>query len=161
VLSGCGCNGKKVPCIGRTSGIRNAVRYNTVHGLAASDMALSLLKSLALIAPMILITRSIDQAVLIGTNFTPGNHIVISPTDIDEKTVRLVAQGRVIGGPSDGALFKSAHELSPGQSISVGPLVRITVVDLLGEAVRLGIDCPQHIGVVRKEELSQTRNKER
>ena len=54
---------------------------------------------------MLAITRRVDQWVQIGQS------ISVSPTDIDEKTVRLIARGRVLGGAQVGG---RADELGVG-----------------------------------------------
>jgi sRNA-binding carbon storage regulator CsrA len=94
---------------------------------------------------MTIITRQPDQQILIGRALT------ISPTDIDKKTVRLLIQGTHLGGPRDGERFSSTHELSKGQSLPLGPLVTVTVLDLLPNTVRLGILSPPHLPVRRAE----------
>ena len=99
--------------------------------------------------PMTTITRKVDQWVLIGTD------LQVSPTDIDPKSVRLLAKGRRIGGPEDGQPFHSAHELSKGQSLPLGPMVVVTVLDLPGDRVTLGILAPPHLPVLKKEDAAQ------
>ena len=47
------------------------------------------------------ITRAVDQGILIG------REIVVSPTDIDAKSVRILARGRMLGGPEDGGIVVS------------------------------------------------------
>lgn len=101
---------------------------------------------------MNVITRQVDQAVAIG------HSVLVAPTDIDEQTVRLIAHGHVIGGPGDGETFRSVHELSKGQSVQLGPLVTVTVVEILGDAVRLGVLAPPHLPVLRQEMLKQRDN---
>jgi len=91
------------------------------------------------------ITREIDQTLLIGDS------LAISPTDIDRNGVRLAIRGRHIGGPHDGETFSSAQELAKGASMKLGPLVTVVVVDLLGDAVRLGVLAPATMSVRRKE----------
>lgn len=44
-----------------------------------------------------------------------------------------------------------------GQSVSIGPDVRVTVVDVRGDSIRLGIDAPRDIDVHREEVLEQYR----
>jgi hypothetical protein len=50
----------------------------------------------------------VDQEISIGRD------IRVSPTDIDAYGVRLIARGRVLGGPRDGDAFETVHELLPG-----------------------------------------------
>jgi sRNA-binding carbon storage regulator CsrA len=100
---------------------------------------------------MLVISRQVDEWVQIGDG------IFVSPTDIDAKTVRVIAKGRMIGGPDDGATFESAHELSQGQSFPIGSLVVVTAVDLRPPVVRLGIDRPKHVSVRRKEVVDAER----
>jgi sRNA-binding carbon storage regulator CsrA len=100
---------------------------------------------------MTIISRQVDQWVVIGSD------LLVGPTDIDAKTVRLLAKGHWIGGPQDGEVFQAAHELSKGQSVQLGPMIVVTVVDILGQRVRLGVLAPAHLSVGRKEEVEQQR----
>jgi sRNA-binding carbon storage regulator CsrA len=93
---------------------------------------------------MTIITREVDQAILIGTA------IRLSPTDIDRHGVRLVAEGRYVGGPQDGETFRSTHELAKGGSLRLGPLITVTVLQLFPDAVRLGVLAPPHLPVTRR-----------
>jgi sRNA-binding carbon storage regulator CsrA len=93
---------------------------------------------------MTIITREVDQAILIGTA------IRISPTDIDRHGVRLVAEGRHVGGAQDGETFRSTHELAKGGSLRLGPLITVTVLQLFPDAVRLGVLAPPHLPVIRQ-----------
>jgi len=47
------------------------------------------------------------------------------------------------------------------QSIVIGPDVTITVVEIRGEQVRLGISAPRHVTVHREEVLVQIREQNR
>ena len=47
------------------------------------------------------------------------------------------------------------------QSIVIGPDVTITVVEIRGEQVRLGISAPRHVTVHREEVLEQIRDQNR
>ena len=47
------------------------------------------------------------------------------------------------------------------QSIVIGPDVTITVVEIRGEQVRLGISAPRHVTVHREEVLLQIRDQNR
>ena len=47
------------------------------------------------------------------------------------------------------------------QSIGIGPDVTITVVEIRGEQVRLGISAPRHVSVHREEVLQQIREQNR
>jgi carbon storage regulator CsrA len=94
---------------------------------------------------MFVFTRGVDEWIVIGDD------ILVAPTDIDEKSVRLIAKGRMLGGPSDGGTFQSVHELSKGQSFPIGPMIQITLVEVRGEVVRLGVQCPPHLALHRKE----------
>ena len=100
---------------------------------------------------MLMISRQVDEWVQIGDG------VFVSPTDIDDKTVRVIARGRMIGGPDDGAAFESAHELTRGQSFPIGSLIVVTVLDLRPPLVRLGIDRPKHVPVRRKEAVDAER----
>ncbi len=44
------------------------------------------------------------------------------------------------------------------QSIVIGPDVTITIVEIRGEQVRLGIQAPRHVSVYRSEVLQQIRD---
>ena len=94
---------------------------------------------------MTIITREVDQVILIGSA------VRLSPTDIDRKGVRLLAEGRHIGGPQDGETFRSTHEVAKGGSLRLGPMVTVTVMELFEYAVRLGMLAPPHLPVVRAE----------
>lgn len=47
------------------------------------------------------------------------------------------------------------------QSIAIGPDITITIVEIRGEQVRLGIDAPRHVSVYRQEVLDQIREQNR
>jgi|SRR4051812_38757692 sRNA-binding carbon storage regulator CsrA len=94
---------------------------------------------------MVSITREIDQVILIGSA------IRLSPTDIDRKGVRLLAEGRYVGGPRDGETFRSTHEVGKDGSVTLGPLITVTVIQLHADAVRLGVLAPPNLPVVRME----------
>jgi len=76
-----------------------------------------------------------------------GRDIRISPTDIDTKGVRLLAHGRILGGPDDGAPFESVHEMTLGSSVHLGPHVAVTLVQIKGQAVRLDVFVPANVSV--------------
>lgn len=92
---------------------------------------------------MTIITREIDQPILIGSA------IRLSPTDIDRNGVRLLAEGRHVGGPQDGETFRSAHEVAKGGSLRLGPMITVTVIQLFDDAVRLGVLAPPNLPVTR------------
>ena len=94
---------------------------------------------------MTIISRQLDQWILIGDD------IRVSPTDIDPLGVRLIAKGRTLGGPNDGERFESVHELTVGQSCHLGPHVAVTVLEVRGDVVRLGVLSPAHVEVNRKD----------
>lgn len=100
---------------------------------------------------MKLFERRVDEWVLIGRDLAVG------PTDIDaaDKTVRLIANGRRLGGPSDGEPFKDVHEASVGQTLELGPQVWLSVLDIVGDAVRLGVNAPRHIAVLAHEDADR------
>jgi sRNA-binding carbon storage regulator CsrA len=98
---------------------------------------------------MLAITRKVDQWVQIGQS------IAVAPTDIDEKTVRLIARGRVIGGAEDGAAFERTAELSVGGEMRLGEHVVVAVLAIAGDEVRLGVQSPKHVRVGRKERADQ------
>ncbi|MGF1633991.1 MAG: carbon storage regulator [Phycisphaerae bacterium] len=90
-------------------------------------------------------TRKVDQWIVIG------REIAVGPTDIDDAGVRLVANGRVMGGPNDGEPFKSVHDVQPGQSFNVSPMVAVTVIARRGDEVDLGVLAPPNVEVERRE----------
>ncbi len=98
---------------------------------------------------MTMVTRGVDQWVQIGRD------IYVGPTDIDPKSVRVLARGRMLAGPNDGGTFQSVHELARGQSFAIGPCVVVTVMDIRGEKVHLGVHAPPHVEVRRKEAVQQ------
>ena len=98
---------------------------------------------------MLAITRRVDQWVQIGQS------ISVSPTDIDENTVRLIARGRVIGGAEDGAAFEKAAEVAVGGEMRLGEHVVVSVLAIHGDEVRLGVQSPKHVRVGRKERADQ------
>jgi sRNA-binding carbon storage regulator CsrA len=100
---------------------------------------------------MTVFTREVDQYILIGED------IRLSPTDIDPQGARLVARGRMLGGPEDGATFDLAHELTVGQSWHLGPNVVVTLIEVRGETARLGVLAPNHITVQTKEQVDHQR----
>ncbi len=81
----------------------------------------------------------VDQRLHIGVS------MLVSPTDIDVKTVRLHARGVMIGGPDDGATFDKAQDLARGGQFPIGPHIVLTVLDLVGDAVRLGVLAPPRL----------------
>ncbi len=87
------------------------------------------------------LTCKVDQLVAIG------REIVVVPTDIDVRIVRLLARGRQFGGPNDGASFESIHELSRGQSISVGQNIAIMLIDIAAKEATIGVLAPKGIAV--------------
>ena len=93
---------------------------------------------------MITITRQVDQAILIGTA------IRVAPTDIDRTSVRVLAEGRYVGGPQDGEPFRTTHELPKGGSLHFGPLVTLTVIELSDGVARFGVLAPPHLPVARE-----------
>jgi sRNA-binding carbon storage regulator CsrA len=82
---------------------------------------------------MIVVLRKVDEWVQVGSD------VLLSPTDIDARTVRVIVKGRMIGGPDDGQPFEAAHEMSRGQSISIGPLVHMAVMEIRPPVVQLGL----------------------
>ena len=98
---------------------------------------------------MLAITRRVDQWVQIGQS------IAVAPTDIDQKSVRLIARGRVIGGAEDGAAFEKTAEIALGGEMRLGEHVVVSVLAINGEEVRLGVQSPKHVRVHRKERADQ------
>ena len=89
--------------------------------------------------------RSVDETLLIGRD------IIVSPTDIDPSCVRLLARGRVLGGPDDGGVFEVARDINVGQALQIGPMLMVSVEAIKGERVQLGIHGPEHIDVRARE----------
>jgi sRNA-binding carbon storage regulator CsrA len=98
---------------------------------------------------MLAITRRVDQWVQIGES------IAVAPTDIDAKTVRLIARGRVLGGAEDGAAFEKTAEVGVGGDMRLGEQVIVSVLAIHGDEVRLGVQSPKHVRVGRKERADQ------
>jgi sRNA-binding carbon storage regulator CsrA len=90
---------------------------------------------------MVVFSRKVDQWIQIGRTMFVG------PTDIDKTGVRLLAKGRMIGGAEDGATFERVAELSKGGELRLGPHVVVTVIEVLGDAVRLGVNLPASLPV--------------
>jgi sRNA-binding carbon storage regulator CsrA len=100
---------------------------------------------------MTVISRQVDQEIVIG------DHLIIAPTDIDPEGVRLIARGQYVGGARDGERFQSAHELARGQSLSLGPLITLTLTDILGGRARFAIFSPPHLPALRREVYDRQR----
>jgi sRNA-binding carbon storage regulator CsrA len=83
----------------------------------------------------------VDQEIAIGQD------IRVSPTDIDAYGVRLVARGRVLGGPNDGNSFESTHELLPGNAVNFGPHVVVTLVEVCSDIARFHVFAPANVTV--------------
>ena len=94
---------------------------------------------------MLVVSRHVDEWLQIGDD------LFVGPTDIDSTGVRLIARGRMIGGPDDGATFTKTADVAKGGEMRVGPHVLITVIEVAGDAVRLGVHTPRHLPVHRKE----------
>ncbi|MGB7161404.1 MAG: carbon storage regulator [Tepidisphaeraceae bacterium] len=102
---------------------------------------------------MIVVSRKVDEWVQVGAD------LLVGPTDIDARTVRILVRGRMIGGPSDGLPFEAAHEMSRGQSFPIGPFIMVTCLDVRPPEVRLGFDAPRHLPVHTKEHADALRRK--
>ena len=102
---------------------------------------------------MIVVSRKVDEWVQIGSD------VLLSATDIDQRTVRVIVKGRMIGGPDDGQSFEQVHEMSRGQSFPIGPFVHVTLIEIRGPEVRLGFDVPRHLPVHTKEHADALRRK--
>ena len=102
---------------------------------------------------MIVVLRKVDEWVQVGSD------VLLSPTDIDARVVRIIVKGRMIGGPDDGQPFEAAHEMSRGQSISIGPFVHMAVMEIRPPVVQLGFDVPRHLPVHKKEHADALRKK--
>jgi sRNA-binding carbon storage regulator CsrA len=83
----------------------------------------------------------------VDQSLTIGRDIRISPTDIDSKGIRLLAEGRVLGGPNDGALFEDVHEMKIGASVHLSPHVVVTLVEVRGRIARLDVFAPANVAV--------------
>jgi len=90
---------------------------------------------------MVKVSLQIDQPMLIGRGMS------VSPTDIDENGVRLIARGAIVGGPSDGERIISVHELTKGQSLHLGLNVVVTLLRLEGDCALFGVLAPKHMPV--------------
>ncbi|MFI5380597.1 MAG: carbon storage regulator [Tepidisphaerales bacterium] len=96
---------------------------------------------------MLFLNRQIDRVMMIGRD------VLVRATDVDAAGARVVAEGRIIGGPDDGERFHTVHELKKGQSFVVGPNVTVTLLEVYPdlEEVRFGVHCPKHLPVMRQE----------
>src|ERR1700712_4378322 len=94
------------------------------------------------------LTRQVDQYIAIG------REIVVGPTDIDERTVRVIARGKMFGGPNDGGTFDSVHELSKGQSFSIGDAIVVTLLEIAGKSAKFGVLPPPKMLVGPQEQSS-------
>ena len=90
---------------------------------------------------MVRVSLKVDQAIRIGRD------ILVMPTDVDPSGVRVRAKGRTAGGANDGEPFDTAHELSVGQSVHLGPHVVVTLESIKGPAARLCVFAPPHMPV--------------
>ena len=102
---------------------------------------------------MIVVSRKVDEWVQVGSD------VLLAPTDIDQRVVRVIVRGRMIGGPEDGQPFEAAHEMSRGQSFAIGPFVHVTAMDIRPPVVQLGFDVPRHLPVHTKEHADALRRK--
>jgi sRNA-binding carbon storage regulator CsrA len=87
------------------------------------------------------VVLKVDQALSIGRD------IRIWPTDIDRRSIRLAANGRVLGGADDGEPFDAVHEMAIGASIHLGPHIVVTLVEVRGQAARLDVFTPANVSV--------------
>src|SRR5262245_9026639 len=104
---------------------------------------------------MIVISRKVDEWVQIGSD------VLLSATDIDQRTVRVIVKGRMIGGPDDGQSFEQVHEMSRGQSFPIGPFVHVAVMEIRPPVVQFGIDLPRNLPVHTKEHADALRQKKK
>lgn len=102
---------------------------------------------------MIVVSRKVDEWVQIGSD------VLVSPTDIEQRIVRVIVRGRMIGGADDGQSFEAAHELSRGQSFAIGPFVHVAVMEIRPPVVQFGFDVPRHLPVHTKEHADALRRK--
>jgi sRNA-binding carbon storage regulator CsrA len=102
---------------------------------------------------MIVVSRKVDEWVQVGSD------VLLSPTDIDQRTVRIIVKGRMIGGPEDGQTFEAVHEASRGQTFAIGPFVHVAVMEIRPPVVQLGFDAPRNLSVHTKEHADALRRK--
>jgi sRNA-binding carbon storage regulator CsrA len=102
---------------------------------------------------MIVVSRRVDEWVQIGSD------VLLAPTDIDQRIVRVIVRGRMIGGPNDGQPFEAVHELSRGQVFPIGPFVHVTAMEIRPPIVQFGFDAPRHLPVHTKEHADERRRK--
>ena len=81
----------------------------------------------------------VDQWLSIGAD------IGVSPTDIDARGIRIIARGRMLGGPNDGGAFETVHELKIGSSVNLSPHVALTLVEVRGKIARLDVFAPANV----------------
>lgn len=102
---------------------------------------------------MLIVTRKVDELLEIGDD------LLVGPTDINPKMVRLLARGRVMGGSDDGAGFTKSADLGINGEMRLGDHVVITVVDIRGDKVRLAVQAPATVSVHRKEFVDDVRRR--
>ncbi len=85
----------------------------------------------------------VDQPVQIGQSLR------VTVTDIDPAGVRLLVDGRIIGGPNDGEPVHAAYELGVGKSINVSPNIAIALAEIDNADAVLKVFAPSAIGVSR------------
>ena len=83
-------------------------------------------------------------------HITIGRDMRVVATDIDAKGVRLVAEGRVLGGAADGEAFEKVYEMTVGSSINLSPHVAVTLVKIRDGKARLDVFAPANVPVQSK-----------
>jgi sRNA-binding carbon storage regulator CsrA len=94
---------------------------------------------------MLILSRQVDESIVVGRD------VVVTPTDIDAGGARVIVRGTMVGGANDGGRFDAVHELAPGASFPVGPMIVVTLVEVRGGFARLGVHAPKSMPVRRKE----------
>ena len=81
-------------------------------------------------------TAGVDQVLHIGSV------IRLEITDVDDDSVRFIAEGTYQGGPDDGGAFRTTHEVAVGKSVSFGPLITVIVLGVKSGVARFMINAP-------------------
>jgi sRNA-binding carbon storage regulator CsrA len=89
-------------------------------------------------------------ALKVDQSLTIGSDMRLSPTDIDRNGIRLIAQGRVLGGANDGEPFEKMYEMTIGSSVHLSPHIAVTLVQIRGNIARLDVFAPANV-LIRSE----------
>lgn len=110
---------------------------------------------------MLVLSRQAGQTVIIGEDLFVTVDKILSQAG----QLSVCAPARVIKGVSGTVLEKRANVaailLARDEHVDLGPEIRVTVVDIRGDKLRLGIDSPPELPVHRKEVYDAIRREDR